>query len=282
MAIVYNNFNQNTLMSFAKSFAALNGQPLDQREIYTSFEALQEAAAGITTYVGQTLKYINEADKTVTAYLIKDEEGNLEELGTKAFENYTLELLGATKSEDLNLSFPTNSVPYDRDGINGFDYFIPEKNSTILDYVRQSDKNVINKAYRSIDEERDARRCTDKAIVEFIGLPFEVVIERGADEGKLSTPLAVPTELSNGATTPDDANTLLDYVQASDVALRAELFGDGTDSEGLTLSSLQNDIRDLVSLRDDPTVSAESGTVYKKLVFFNAKINQNTEGEANA
>ena len=41
MAIVYKNFNQNTLMSFAKSFAALNGQPLDQREIYTSKEALE-------------------------------------------------------------------------------------------------------------------------------------------------------------------------------------------------------------------------------------------------
>jgi hypothetical protein len=79
MAIVYNNFNQNTLMSFAKSFAALNGQPLDQREIYTSKEALEAAATGTTTYVGQTLKLIN-SDGSVDSYIIKNEQGELEKL----------------------------------------------------------------------------------------------------------------------------------------------------------------------------------------------------------
>lgn len=79
MAIVYKNFNQNTLMSFAKSFAALNGQPLDQREIYTSKEALEAAAAGATTYVGQTLKLIN-SDGSVDSYIIKNEQGELEKL----------------------------------------------------------------------------------------------------------------------------------------------------------------------------------------------------------
>lgn len=111
MAIVYNNFNQNTLMSFAKSFAALNGQPLDQREIYTSKEALEAAATGATTYVGQTLKLIN-SDGSVDSYIIKNEQGELEKLQLESnfkaeFDAFISLEPDSTKSAEPNTEYIT-------------------------------------------------------------------------------------------------------------------------------------------------------------------------------
>lgn len=79
MAINYNNFTSDKVMSFAKSFSAMNGQPLDDREIYTTLDALETAAKGTTTYVGQTLKLIN-SDGSVDSYIIKNTAGDLEKL----------------------------------------------------------------------------------------------------------------------------------------------------------------------------------------------------------
>jgi hypothetical protein len=79
MAKQFNTISSDSLMAFAQSFSVTKGQPLDDREIYTSKEDLEKAATGPTTYVGQTLKLIN-GDGSVDSYIIKNTAGDLEKL----------------------------------------------------------------------------------------------------------------------------------------------------------------------------------------------------------
>ena len=69
------------LMSFDKSFARLNGQPLDYSEIHYSLDSAKEYAAGAGAYVGQKIVVIE--DGKVTHYSIEDAAGTLKELGSK-------------------------------------------------------------------------------------------------------------------------------------------------------------------------------------------------------
>jgi hypothetical protein len=52
MAKIYNDFQPANLMSFAKSFARLNGQPLDKSEIWYNLADAQDYAATEAAYVG--------------------------------------------------------------------------------------------------------------------------------------------------------------------------------------------------------------------------------------
>jgi hypothetical protein len=52
MAKIYNDFQSANLMSFAKSFARLNGQPLDKSEIWYSLADAQAYAVTDAAYVG--------------------------------------------------------------------------------------------------------------------------------------------------------------------------------------------------------------------------------------
>lgn len=81
MANFYKNFASETLMSFGKSFARLNGQPLDKSAIwYSKTEADAYAATG-SAYVGQPVAVIDEQAKTTTLYVVG--------------ANSTLEMVGA-------------------------------------------------------------------------------------------------------------------------------------------------------------------------------------------
>ena len=81
MAKLYGNIASSALMTFDKSFARANGQPLDSTEVYYSLAAAQEYAAGAGAYVGQKIVVIEEG--VVTHYSIEDAEGTLKELGSK-------------------------------------------------------------------------------------------------------------------------------------------------------------------------------------------------------
>lgn len=82
MAKIYNDFQPANLMSFAKSFARLNGQPLDKSEIWYSLAEAQAYAATDAAYVGQTLAVIDSENKNVVFYGIQDAEGTLKEVGS--------------------------------------------------------------------------------------------------------------------------------------------------------------------------------------------------------
>ena len=81
MAKLYGEILSSALMTFDKSFARANGQPLDSTEVYYSLAAAQEYAAGAGAYVGQKIVVVENG--IVTHYGIENEAGALKELGSK-------------------------------------------------------------------------------------------------------------------------------------------------------------------------------------------------------
>lgn len=81
MAKLYGEIASSALMTFDKSFARANGQPLDSTEVYYSLAAAQEYAAGAGAYVGQKIVVVENG--VVTHYGIENEAGALKELGSK-------------------------------------------------------------------------------------------------------------------------------------------------------------------------------------------------------
>lgn len=81
MAKLYGEIASSALMTFDKSFARANGQPLDSTEVYYSLAAAQEYAAGAGAYVGQKIVVVENG--VVTHYGIENEAGDLKELGSK-------------------------------------------------------------------------------------------------------------------------------------------------------------------------------------------------------
>lgn len=82
MAKIYTDFQPANLMSFAKSFARLNGQPLDKSEIWYSLAEAQAYAATDAAYVGQILAVIDAENNTVSFYGIQNANGELVEVGS--------------------------------------------------------------------------------------------------------------------------------------------------------------------------------------------------------
>lgn len=82
MAKIYTDFQPANLMSFAKSFARLNGQPLDKSEIWYSLAEAQAYATTDAAYVGQILAVIDAENNTVSFYGIQNANGELVEVGS--------------------------------------------------------------------------------------------------------------------------------------------------------------------------------------------------------
>lgn len=82
MAKIYNDFQPVNLVSFAKSFARLNGQPLDKSEIWYSLAEAQAYAATEAAYVGQILAVIDTENNKVVFYGVQDVSGTLKEVGS--------------------------------------------------------------------------------------------------------------------------------------------------------------------------------------------------------
>lgn len=94
MAKIYNDFQSANLMSFAKSFARLNGQPLDKSEIWYSLAEAQAYAATDAAYVGQILAVIDSENNKVVFYGIQDAAGTLKEVGsTPIGDNLSIEIV---------------------------------------------------------------------------------------------------------------------------------------------------------------------------------------------
>lgn len=82
MAKIYTDFQAANLMSFAKSFARLNGQPLDKSEIWYSLEEAQAYALTDAAYVGQILAVINTENGKVDYFGIQNASGELKSVGS--------------------------------------------------------------------------------------------------------------------------------------------------------------------------------------------------------
>ena len=94
MAKIYNDFQPANLMSFAKSFARLNGQPLDKSEIWYSLAEAQAYAETDAAYVGQILAVIDSEQNNVVFYGIQNTAGLLKEVGsTPVGDNLSIEIV---------------------------------------------------------------------------------------------------------------------------------------------------------------------------------------------
>lgn len=94
MAKIYNDFQPANLMSFAKSFARLNGQPLDKSEIWYDLVEAQAYAATDAAYVGQILSIIDSDNNNVVFYGIQDAAGTLKEVGSAPIgDNLSIEIV---------------------------------------------------------------------------------------------------------------------------------------------------------------------------------------------
>ena len=82
MAKIYTDFQAANLMSFAKSFARLNGQPLDKSEIWYSLEEAQAYALTDAAYVGQILAVIDTENSKVDYFGIQNVSGELKSIGS--------------------------------------------------------------------------------------------------------------------------------------------------------------------------------------------------------
>lgn len=102
MANFYKNFASETLMSFGKSFARLNGQPLDKSAIWYSLEEAEAYAATGSAYVGQPVAVIDEQNKKTTLYVVG--------------ANSTLEMVGAMPD---GLSIDMHEGKLELKGFNG-------------------------------------------------------------------------------------------------------------------------------------------------------------------
>lgn len=88
MAKIQKEFNT---MGLPMNITRGNPIPIDSTEIWYSFEEAQAyARSDATAYVGQIIRVVDEAAGSVTAYLITDIDGDLQNLSDSQIEWKTL------------------------------------------------------------------------------------------------------------------------------------------------------------------------------------------------
>lgn len=175
MAKLYGNIASSALMTFDKSFARANGQPLDSTEVYYSLAAAQEYAAGAGAYVGQKIVVIEEG--VVTHYSIEDAEGTLKELGSKPVgDGTTISIAEDGKISLANVADKAEGT-YNAVLINGVLNWVKPSETTVeglSDLIQALTGRVdghdtaIADNKKAIEDEAAAARAAEKALGERI------------------------------------------------------------------------------------------------------------------
>lgn len=168
MANFYKNFDSATLMSFGKSFARLNGQPLDKSAIWYSKAEADTYAASASAYVGQPVAVINETDKLTTLYVV-GANGTLEMVGSLP-DGVSLELHeGKVQLKGFNEAASGAQLRKNADG--EIEWFVPSTDT--VDGLQsavgglQSDMQTAQEDIAAIDE-TIGLVPEDKTLVEMI------------------------------------------------------------------------------------------------------------------
>lgn len=135
MAKIYGNIEAKALMTFDKSFARSNGQPLDSTEIFYDIDAAEAYAKGDVAYVGQKIAVVaQDGDTTVVTHYSVEADGSLKELGAKVeTDNRTIQnvdgVLGLANADDLSFeNASTYNIVIKKNDVTGkaeVDYVIP-------------------------------------------------------------------------------------------------------------------------------------------------------------
>ena len=175
MAKLYGNIASSALMTFDKSFARANGQPLDSTEVYYSLAAAQEYAAGAGAYVGQKIVVIEEG--IVTHYSIEDAAGTLKELGSKPVgDGTTISIAEDGKISLANIADKTEGT-YNAVLVNGVLSWVKPSETTVeglSDLIQALTGRVdghdtaIAGNKKAIEDEAAEARAAEKALGERI------------------------------------------------------------------------------------------------------------------
>lgn len=229
MAKLYGEILSSALMTFDKSFARANGQPLDSTEVYYSLSAAQEYAAGAGAYVGQKIVVIE--NDIVTHYSIEDEAGTLKELGSKPVgDNHSI-----TVGEDGIVSI--------KDFGTGYYKYIP----------LEKDENGVNK---------EGTGCYESELTNGFAENLTLKVKLAANGGYEIAWYAPNTDTTEGVLdtvtgltqSVETLNNDVDKVEEDVADLQEFIYGVGGTAEapveGSTAANV-NDLVDTVGKKDD-------------------------------
>ena len=100
------------------SYKRGNPIPLDKSSVWYDYDLMMEyAATNGTAYVGQILSLVNAEDNSAKAYIILNQSGDLEEIGTGALISGIGDRLGDVETQIGDIQLILNSVgaPADED-----------------------------------------------------------------------------------------------------------------------------------------------------------------------
>lgn len=101
------DFASSKLMSFGKSFSRMNGQPLDESEVWYDLTALKEYAKGNSAYVGMKLVYVDKTNEKVYQYSVQT-DGDVKEIGVAPLgDGKTIEV----SADGVVSLFGTSKIP---------------------------------------------------------------------------------------------------------------------------------------------------------------------------
>lgn len=269
MAKIYNDFQPANLMSFAKSFARLNGQPLDKSEIWYNLADAQDYAATEAAYVGQILAVIDSEKNKVVFYGIQDAAGTLTEVGaTPLGDNLSIEVInGVIQLRDFGKEYYA-FVPAEKDEdgniIKASEYILTEgfKEGLELRVIANEEKFAIawyepnteniNELSESIESIKNVLNAED-------GLIDQI--------GKLKENLGQPSDDSNDATglhkvIEDLSDVVNTKANAEDVYTKEET----NTAIATAIAGVDHLKRIIVNSKDDIDVNAEDADLFIYMV----------------
>lgn len=118
------DFAASKLMSFGKSFSRMNGQPLDESEVWYNKADLEAFAAGNSAYVGMKLVYVDETNQKVYQYSVQY-DGTIKEIGVAPLgDNKSIQVDAETGTVSLK---GINALVFERDIVDENDQPTGEK-----------------------------------------------------------------------------------------------------------------------------------------------------------
>lgn len=239
------------------SYKRGNPIPLDKSSVWYDYDLMMEyAATNGTAYVGQILSLVNAEDNSAKAYIILNQSGDLEEIGTGALISSIGDRLGDVETQISDIQLILNSVgaPADEDSeatglfaeiakkANAEDVYTKQETISKIEAEVAKASHLKRKEVASIDEiDVDAPDADEYVYMVPSGLSNEdnkyyeylvMEIEIADDEG-------VVTKVKKVERIGSWEVNLNDYAKLTDLTTESNRAKDAEDALGERLSALE-------------------------------------------
>lgn len=239
------------------SYKRGNPIPLDKSSVWYDYDLMMEyAATNGTAYVGQILSLVNAEDNSAKAYIILNQSGDLEEIGTGALISSIGDRLGDVETQISDIQLILNSVgaPADEDSeatglfaeiakkANAEDVYTKQETISKIEAEVAKAPHLKRKEVASIDEiDVDAPDADEYVYMVPSGLSNEdnkyyeylvMEIEIADDEG-------VVTKVKKVERIGSWEVNLNDYAKLTDLTTESNRAKDAEDALGERLSALE-------------------------------------------